>query len=399
MVNGFITLLDISRQAKQAPNDVADFGGSVVFRQSITGTTLFSGATDLSKLFIINQGNSPHPSNFNINGEGKANVFTVSQNPTHTLNPNKYYEIELTQAEDFRMFGEAAALDSNVIFELTGRDISTTNQQILFRNNANVLFSIGGTFSRFTTRVKGLAAIESDDFVIKSQLETLIATALANVSSLQGGFNASTSPNFPVASGSTKKGDYWYVTTAGTVQGITFNVGDTLIAIKANASTTLSTDWIFLESNRDQATTTTLGLVKLADVAEVRAGIVTDKAITPETLNQRTATEIITGLIGIATQSETDAGLNDSKAVTPLKLKNVLDNLSTGSFAMDIGDDSATTFVVNHNLLSLDVSVSIYRKATGAKVMVDYNVSTTNYVTVSFKNPPATNEFRVVVKK
>lgn len=62
------------------------------------------------------------------------------------------------------------------------------------------------------------------------------------------------------------------------------------------------------------------GHIELADQSEVDLGVETNLAVTPETLDGRQATELLTGLSAIADQTEVDAGLNDTKFITPAKL-------------------------------------------------------------------------------
>lgn len=222
-----------------------------------------------------------------------------------------------------------------------------------------------------------------------------IDALVAGIGSLIGSFNASTSTQFPGTS-STKKGDYWYVTVAGNVNGVDFNVGDVLVANKANPSPTDPNDWIFLETNRDQATTTTLGLVMLASTAEVQAGTNNTKAVTPETLSARTATETRTGLIEIATQAEVNAGADDTRAVTPLKLTAYLNNLVGGYTAL-LGNGSATSYVITHNLNTKSIIADFF--LGDEKILVDYARTTANSITVTFGTPPALNSIEVVIKK
>lgn len=65
-----------------------------------------------------------------------------------------------------------------------------------------------------------------------------------------------------------------------------------------------------------QATTSVLGLVKLATAAEVQAGTDTEKVITPATLETKTATETRQGILEIATDAELRA-LTNNKIIVP----------------------------------------------------------------------------------
>jgi hypothetical protein len=160
----------------------------------------------------------------------------------------------------------------------------------------------------------------------------------------------------------TKKGDYWYVTAAGTVDGSTFNVGDVIIAKIDAASRTSSADWIQLEVNRGQATETALGLAE------------------------------------IATQAETDTGTDDLRIVTPLKLKTLLD-ARVGGYAANVGDGTATSYTVTHNLGTVDVIVMIKDNTSLEEVLADVVITNSNTVTVTFATAPAANAYRVIIKK
>lgn len=204
-----------------------------------------------------------------------------------------------------------------------------------------------------TTAVPTAAAVKS-----------YVDANIGGLGNLEGAWDAS-SGAFPVGSSptaGTKSGDYWYVSVAGTTGGVAFNVGDVIIAKVNAASTTLASDWIQLEVNRDQATETTLGLAE------------------------------------IATQTEVNTGTDDLRIVTPLKLKTYLD-AAVGGYAANVGNASATSFALTHNLGTRDVIVAIYDNATYEEVLADVVVTSTTVVTVAFAIAPSSNAYRVVIKK
>jgi hypothetical protein len=250
------------------------------------------------------------------------------------------------------------------------------------------------------TVVTDLASATSTTLATSLSVKNYIDTNVGNLGNLEGGWDASAG-TFPVGSSpvsGTKKGDYWYVTTAGTVGGVAFNVGDLIVAKIDSASTTSAADWIQLEVNRDQATETVLGLVEIATQAETNAGTNDTAAITPLKLAGRTATETRSGIAEIATQVETDAGTDDTTIVTPLKLKTLLDN-RTGGYAANVGNAAATSFALTHSLNTRDVIVSIYDNTTFEEVFADVVLTSTSVVTVSFAAAPASSAYRVVIKK
>ena len=70
---------------------------------------------------------------------------------------------------------------------------------------------------------------------------------------------------------------------------------------------------------------------------------------------------------------------------------------AAGKYAADIGDGTATSFAVRHNLGSQDVVVSVREKATNQMVFVDIEHIDANNVRVSFGSAPSSNSYRVVV--
>lgn len=245
--------------------------------------------------------------------------------------------------------------------------------------------------------VTDLASASSTTLASSSAIKTYVDNLIGGLGNLEGAWDASAG-TFPSGSGGTKKGDYWYVSVAGTVGGVAFNVGDVIIAKIDAASTSLASDWIQLEVNRDQATTTVLGLVQLATSTEVNTGTDASKVVTPSTLSARTATETRTGIAEIATQTEVNTGTDDERIVTPLKLKTYLDN-AVGGYAANVGNGTNTSFALTHNLNTRDVVVAIYDNANYEEVFTDVVATSTTVVTVSFATAPTTNAYRVVIKK
>lgn len=109
------------------------------------------------------------------------------------------------------------------------------------------------------------------------------------------------------------------------------------------------------------------------------------------------ATETTAGVAEIATQAETDTGTDDARFVTPLKLKT--SKLFNKSFTQTIGDGSATSFNIDHNLNTRDVIVTVYRNSGNFDdVIADVTRPTVNRVTVVFASAPAASGFRVVIQ-
>jgi hypothetical protein len=232
-------------------------------------------------------------------------------------------------------------------------------------NNTVIGNTSGGTATPSeVVIVTDLASASSTTLATSAAIKTYIDTNVGNLGNLEGAWDAS-SGSFPVGSSpvaGTKAGDYWYVSVAGTTGGVAFNVGDVIVAKVNNASTSTASDWIQLEVNRDQATETALGLAE------------------------------------IATQTEVNTGTDDQRIVTPLKLKTLLDN-RTGGYAANIGNGTATSYAVSHGLGTTDVNVMLKDNSTLAQVFADVVITDANTVTVSFAVAPASNAYRVIIKK
>jgi len=107
------------------------------------------------------------------------------------------------------------------------------------------------------------------------------------------------------------------------------------------------------------------------------------------------ASESTAGIAELATQAETDAGTDDARIVTPLKLATWSGRIK--KYSVSIGDGSATSYTVTHNLASRDVHVTIYNASTYDEVITDVTHATTNTLTIVFATAPASNAYRVVV--
>lgn len=108
------------------------------------------------------------------------------------------------------------------------------------------------------------------------------------------------------------------------------------------------------------------------------------------------ASETTAGIAEIATQAETNTGTDDARFLTPAKAKNA--SWMLRKFAQDIGDGSATSFNIDHNFGTRDVSVQIFGNSGNYEdVLADVQRPSTSRVTVVFAAAPSSNAYRVVV--
>jgi len=108
------------------------------------------------------------------------------------------------------------------------------------------------------------------------------------------------------------------------------------------------------------------------------------------------ASETTAGIAELATQAEVDAGTDDARIITPLKLANWSGRLRKVSTS--IGDGSATSYVVTHNLNTRDVIIRVFpNSGQYDDVEVDVQRTSTTTATLVFATAPASNAYRVVV--
>ena len=76
-----------------------------------------------------------------------------------------------------------------------------------------------------------------------------------------------------------------------------------------------------------------------------------------------------------------------------------IQNIQESTFAASIGDGSATSYTVTHNLGSRDVVVQLYDNSSYDTVFADVTRTNTNTLTIAFGSAPTTNDIRVLVTK
>jgi hypothetical protein len=335
----------------------------------VQGQIYFDTTTGVKKLFLYNGTTwldltgdiTSVVAGAGLTGGGTTGDVTLDVNVDNaTIEVNN----DIVRVKDLGI--TTAKLNDGAVTTIKLGDNQVTLAKIAQIANLKVLGNTSGATANVAevTIVTDLASASSTTLATSSSIKSYIDTTVGGLGNLEGAWDAS-SGSFPVGStptAGTKKGDYWYVSVAGTTGGVAFNVGDVIIAKVDSASTSSAADWIQLEVNRDQATESVLGVSR------------------------------------IATQTEVNTGTNDTAYVTPLKLVTYLNN-AVGGYAANVGNASATSFALTHNLGTRDVTVLIYDNATYEQVYADVVMTSTSVVTVSFATAPASNAYRVVIKK
>lgn len=224
--------------------------------------------------------------------------------------------------------------------------------------NANV------TFASVTAPLTGNVTGNATTATTLATSRTIELTGdVTGSASFNGGANASITATIAansVALGTDTTGNYVGDVTAGTGITVTHTPGESSSAEVAISSTYAG-----------QNTITTLG------------------TITTGTWNG-TAIAVANGGTGATTAAAARVNLGASassgSATLPQKV------------AFDVGDGSATAFVLTHSLNTRDVTVQVAQKSSPyTVVLADVDLTTVNTVTVTFATAPTSNQYRAVV--
>jgi len=196
----------------------------------------------------------------------------------------------------------------------------------------------------------------AQDAATKAYVDSAVVGGLT----YKGGYNASTNtPDLDSGSNiAVTQGDTYTVTADGTFFTEQVRIGDFLIAeedMSASGGSALA-KWTVVQSNIDLAT------AAATDGASVK---------------------------GISGYDSADFAVNANGWV----------QLATKQYVTSIGNGSATSYTVTHNLNSKDVIVQLYDVSSFDTVIADVVRTSVDVVTVDFSTAPTTNDIRVLVQK
>lgn len=102
------------------------------------------------------------------------------------------------------------------------------------------------------------------------------------------------------------------------------------------------------------------------------------------------------GIVALATQTEVNAGAVTNKVVTPATLAAYANGKL--KYTTTVGDGSATSFTLTHNLNTYDVMVEVYKAAGNRdEVICDVTRPSVNSVNLIFASAPAAGAYAAVV--
>jgi predicted acyltransferase (DUF342 family) len=386
--------------------EVKDSGGTDLFSVKENGDTIIGGV-----LTVNGSGQSTFNGDVSINGK-----LTVAQNATvsadmssnnFTVKGNLIVEGDTTlgdaSTDTIRVKGSTVFEQNinmgnkritNVADPVNATDVAnkayvdSVSQGLDVKDSVRVATTGNITLSGLQT-IDGVAVVAGDRVLVKNQTDAK-TNGIYEVKSgawsrtVDADVSSKLSPGMFtfVEEGSTNADSGWVLSTDGAI-----TLGTTLINFVqfSGAGSIIAGNGLTKTGNTLQVVGTANRIVANSaniDIASNYAGqtsITTLGNITTGTWNGSTIA-INKGGTGSTTASGARANLG-----------------ATGKYAQTIGDGTATTFTITHNLSSDDVVISVKEIATGNHVMVDTQVVDASTVKVFFGSAPTANTYRVTV--
>ena len=237
--------------------------------------------------------------------------------------------------------------------------------------------------------------------------------AVIGLLDFKGGFNASTGAivgggNLTVGAArvAIAVGDFYVVTVAGNFFGDAsepLEIGDQVIAQDAAvAGASVIGDFVTVQANIDIATTTTVGLVSVPTSGGINvsgAGAISLDSGANASTGSATQTSVITTNAYGQVTSQADATIAIPASQITDFCAAVTSCIGTNhNFTANIGNGSATSYVLTHNLGTRDVMVQAYRNESPYDtVNLSVERNSTSQITLSTVSPLASAEVRVMV--
>jgi hypothetical protein len=291
--------------------------------------------------------------------------FDTSENVLYSHTGSAWVQVGTT-------YTTSIVSDSGIKLRLTGND--STSDDILFA---------GGT---------GLTTVRTDASTITLNLDDTAVTAATYGS-------ATAIPEI-------------VVDAQGRITGVTNRSISTELTVDGDtgsASTSLAADDLQFLGTSNEITT---AVTKVGTDVKVTIGLPTNVTIAGDlTVTGKTVTtnvETVSTSNGVVFEGNQ---ANDHevtlKATTVTADRNIIlpdaagtvQLVDTSTFAANIGDGSATSVAITHNLGTRDVIVQIYDNSSYDTVIADVVRTSTSVVTISFAAAPTSNDIRVLITK
>ena len=198
-----------------------------------------------------------------------------------------------------------------------------------------------------------------------------------------------------------------YVLTRSVDANTSAEVTSGMFVFVEEGTTNDNTGWVLTTNNPITLNTTALVFAQFSGAGTYSASNGVLLTGSNFTFAPRTGYGLQTGSSGAEIKLATTSGLNlttdlavgAGNGISVLTNTVAIDSsVVVSKYATNVGDGSATSYTITHNLNTRDVIVSVY-EATGsyAEVMCDVNHATANTITLLFSVAPTLNQYRVVV--
>ena len=291
--------------------------------------------------------------------------FDTSENVLYSHTGSAWVQVGTT-------YTTSIVSDSGIKLRLTGND--STSDDILFA---------GGT---------GLTTVRTDASTITLNLDDTAVTAATYGS-------ATAIPEI-------------VVDAQGRITGVTNRSISTELTVDGDtgsASTSLAADDLQFLGTSNEITT---AVTKVGTDVKVTIGLPTNVTIAGDlTVTGKTVTtnvETVSTSNGVVFEGNAAndhevtllAGtVTADRTITLPDAAGTVQLVDTSTFAANIGDGSATSVAITHNLGTRDVIVQIYDNSSYDTVIADVVRTSTSVVTVSFAAAPTSNDIRVLITK
>lgn len=293
----------------------------------------------------------------------------------------------------------------NVLLQLLGSDPSTPSEgQVWYNSTSKRARYRDNTATRDLAHLADITGTRLDQMAAPTAAVSMNSQQITN---LADGVNAQDAATFgqlqAVQQGRTFKDAVRVATTANitlsavqTIDGISVVAGDRVLV---KNQTTGSQNGIYVVASgawtRATDANTSAKIPEGMSVQIAEGTTNADKQFTlttdaPITLGTTSLTFAQTGSGTTYTQG---TGISISGSTISLDTAVAARRYSTA-----IGDGTATSFTVTHNLNTVDVVVMVRLASTGEQVLIDNNAATVNTVTIgTFTTAPTANQYRVTV--
>jgi hypothetical protein len=199
-----------------------------------------------------------------------------------------------------------------------------------------------------------------------------------------------------------------YVLTRSADANTSAEVTSGMFVFVEEGTTNDNTGWVLTTNNPITLNTTALVFAQFSGAGTYSASNGVLLTGSNFTFAPRSGYGLQTGSSGAEIKLATTSGLNLSSdlavgagaGITVLTNTVAIDTtVVVTKYNTSIGDGSATSYTVTHNLGTRDVQVTLYdNTAPYAEVIADVQHTTTNTITVLFSVAPTSNQYRVVVQ-